>query len=277
MRYTTNADVRLDQGVTTEDYLFDTGSDLGGDHVRLLERLLDGHTKDWLDETGIGRGERCLEIGAGGGSIARWMADRVGPEGRVVTTDVETDRIPEHPGVEVHRGDITEGLPDAGPFDLIHARLVLVHLPQRDRVLAELARALAPGGRLVLGELVDRPLRVLTAPTPADRELFAWMQYLSIDVVSPAGGIAWEWGARVPEAMDAAGLVEIQAVEHTRTASGGGAGCRLHRNLNLQADAALRQAGATGAELARYRDLMLDPRFTAWFYPFTCVRGRRPA
>ena len=39
----------------------------------------------------------------------------------------------------------------------------------------------------------------------------------------------------------------------------------------------LREAGATTAQLTRYRELLLDPSFMAWFYEFVCVRGRRPA
>jgi len=261
---------------TEEDYLFDSGSDLGAEHVGHLESLLDDPTTRWLEGTGIGPGHHCLEIGAGSGSIARWLAERVVPGGRVVATDVATEQIARHPGVEIHRGDITEGVPPGGPFDLIHARLVLTHLPQRERVLTELVRALAPGGWLVLGELTPRPPRVLAAPRSSDRELFERMQHLSMDVVSPAGGISFQWGAEVPDRMAREGLEEVRATEWSRTNVGGDHGCLLHRNLNLQADAPLRAAGATEEELARYRELMLDPGFTAWFYQFVCTRGRRP-
>lgn len=260
-----------------EDYLFDTGSDLGAEHVAHLEMLLDEATTRWLEGTGVGRGQRCLEIGAGGGSIARWMADRVGPSGRVVATEIEPKRVQDLPGVELYRSDITEGLPVDGPFDLIHARLVLAHLPRREQILAELVRALAPGGWLVLTEFSDRPMHVIAAPDPSARELFERIQHLSTHVVSPAGGISWQWAAEVPERMMAAGLVDVQALEHAQTTSGGMDGCLLHRNLNVQAEAPLLQAGASPEELERYRALMLDPRFTAWFNQLICTRGRRPA
>lgn len=259
-----------------EDYLFDTGSDLGADHMTYLERMLDGPTTRWLEQTGLGPGSRCLEIGAGGGSIARWMAERVGPSGSVVATEVEPKRVQDIPGVELHRSDIADGLPVDGPFDLIHARLVLVHLPERERILAELVEALAPGGWLVLSEFSDRPMHVIAAPEPSDRALFERMQHLSIDVVSPAAGISWQWAAEVPERMIEVGLVDVMALEHAETTSGGTDGCLLHRNLNLQAEAPLRQVGASATELERYRELMLDPGFTAWANQLICTRGRKP-
>ena len=254
------------------DYLFDTASDLGRAHMTYLERLLDGPTVESLEATGVGPGHRCLDIGAGGGSITRWLAERTGS---VVAVDLDVDHLVAGDGVVVHRHDINDGLPDEGPFDLIHARLVLMHLPRRAEILTWLVDALAPGGWLVLGEVNDRPLRVLAAPSDSDRALWARMQHLSQAVVSQAAGISWTWAHEVDGRMAAAGLTGIEAIEYSRTTVGGDVGCLLHRNLNMQAEPALRQAGATDAELARYRELMVDPGFRAWFHQFVCTRGRK--
>lgn len=254
------------------DYLFDTGSDLGRAHMTYLEQLLDGPTVASLEATGVGPGHRCLDVGAGGGSITRWLAERTGS---VVAVDLDVDHLTAGDGVTVHRHDINEGLPDDGPFDLIHARLVLTHLPRREEVFGMLVDALAPGGWLVTGDISDRPLRVLAAPSDADRELWTRMLHLSHEVVSPARGISWTWAHEAEARMAAAGLTGIEAVEYSRTTVGGDAGCLLHRNLNAQAEPALRQAGATDAELVRYRELMVDPGFRAWFYQFVCTRGRK--
>jgi len=51
---------------------------------------------------------------------------------------------------EVLRHDVGIDEPPAGPFDLVHARLVLVHVPQRSTALAAMVAALRPGGWLVL-------------------------------------------------------------------------------------------------------------------------------
>ncbi|MGO1165166.1 MAG: class I SAM-dependent methyltransferase [Janibacter sp.] len=268
---------RTDGSGVEAAYIFGSDSDLGQQHVALLEHLFDPTTREALQEVGLRPGQRCLEVGAGGGSIARWMAEQVGPTGSVLAVDLETEHVVEQPGVEVRRHDIRDGAPDDGPFDLIHARLVLPHLPERERILRDLVAALAPGGWLVLGEMTDRHPEALAAPSSSDLALFSYMQHLSMDVVSPASGLSFEWGVEAPGQMVAAGLVEISGVEQSHTSAGGSAGSLLHRNLNIQAEPLLRQAGATTAQLERYRELMLDPAFVAWFYQFVCLRGRRPA
>jgi trans-aconitate methyltransferase len=61
---------------------------------------------------------------------------------------------------------VTDPLPEAS-FDLIHARLVLVHLPEREKVLARLMAALKPGGWLV-DEEFDSSMSPDPAVNPAE-------------------------------------------------------------------------------------------------------------
>src|SRR5690606_17972443 len=77
-------------------------------------------------------GTECLEIGAGAGTIALWMAHR---GGKVTATDLEPEHIPEHPGITPLRHDITTDPLDEGRWQLIHARLVLAHLPGRVQIV----------------------------------------------------------------------------------------------------------------------------------------------
>lgn len=258
------------------EYIFGSDADLGQQHLALLEALFDEPSLEVLQGADLRPGQRCLEVGAGGGSLARWMARQVGPTGIVVAVDLDTEYVVEQGGVEVRNHDIRQGPPAGGPFDLIHARLVLTHLPQREQVLRDLVGALAPGGWLVLGELTERPPRVLSAPSPSESGLFSYMQYLSMDVVSPASGLSWAWAREMSEQMVQAGLVDLHGVEHSHAARGGAPGSLLHRNLNMQAEPLLRKVGATTSELDRYRELMLDPAFVAWFYQFVCVAAQRP-
>ena len=57
---------------------------------------------------GVGPGWRCLEVGAGAGSIAGWLADRVGPSGQVIATDLDTRFLEQQarPNLEVRRHDV---------------------------------------------------------------------------------------------------------------------------------------------------------------------------
>lgn len=130
-----------------------------------LSALFDAATERHLIDRGVGAGWQCLEVGGGGGSIAAWLGRRVGPSGRVTVTDVETQFLEAVllRNVEVRRHDISrDSLPEQA-FDLIHTRMVLIHLPARDEVLSRLRLALKPGGWLVCEEFD----RVSAPPDPA--------------------------------------------------------------------------------------------------------------
>ena len=97
-------------------------------------------------------GWKCLEIGGGLGTITRWLSDRVGAHGYVLTTDIDTRFLATigRANVEVRRHDIlTDPLPDA-TFDLAYARLVLEHLSDPDLALDRMVMALKPGGWLMV-------------------------------------------------------------------------------------------------------------------------------
>ena len=61
------------------------------DRLRLMSDLLDPSSQFHLLRTGVATGWRCLEIGAGNGSLSRWLAKRVGPSGHVIASDIRTD------------------------------------------------------------------------------------------------------------------------------------------------------------------------------------------
>jgi len=132
-------------------YVFD--SDFASEEVRLGlgATLWDPGTFERLTRLGPLDGARCLEAGAGTGSVAAWLAERVGPAGEVVATDLRTDRLDwlRGGGVTVLRHDVATDALGEDAFDLVHARLVVQHLPQRHDVVGKLARALRPGGVLV--------------------------------------------------------------------------------------------------------------------------------
>jgi SAM-dependent methyltransferase len=119
-----------------------------------LSAIFDTRTTHHLLGRGLGLGWHCLEVGGGGGSIGRWLSERVGDAGRVLVTDIDPGFLDSLrlPRLEVVRHDITrDPLPERA-FDLVHTRMVLIHLPERDEVLRRLVRALKPGGWLVCEE-----------------------------------------------------------------------------------------------------------------------------
>lgn len=138
-------------------YLFEHTWEGEGDRLMALASAFDPITRRHLEALGVGDGWRCLEVGAGTGTIAAWLAEQVGPKGHVLATDISL-ALMEQRGVaagnlELRRHDIlNDPLPD-GEFDLIHSRLVLEHLPGRLGALARMSRALAPGGWIVIEEM----------------------------------------------------------------------------------------------------------------------------
>lgn len=135
-------------------YLFPHSWEGEGDRLAAITRAFDPVTRRQLLARGLTDGWRCLEIGAGTGSIARWLSETVGPKGRVLATDLSLSLMEaqglEAGNLELRRHDIlADAMPDE-EFDLVHTRLVLEHLPGRLDALSRMAGVLAPGGWLVV-------------------------------------------------------------------------------------------------------------------------------
>jgi 2-polyprenyl-3-methyl-5-hydroxy-6-metoxy-1,4-benzoquinol methylase len=258
-----------------ETYAFDQTGPHTSEQLATLERFLDPLTIGVLERVTLPPTARCLELGAGGGSVARWLCDRVQPPGHIVAVDLDTSHLTPTDTIEVRRHDLRDSLPDGGPFDLIHARLVLLHLPHRRRLLRQLVQRLAPGGWLVLGDFSNQPLSVLTAPHEADAVLFGTV-LAALTRVLTGHGADLEWARQIHPAMVEAGLVEVHTVEHAESWRGGGPGARLHHLNSLQAAEELRRHGVSDTDLEQFRALVDDPRFTARSWHFVCTRGQRP-
>lgn len=87
--------------------------------LQALEALLDEGTTRVLEHRGVSQGWRCLELGAGGGSIASWLCTRVAPGGSVVGTDLDTTSLEEleHPNLESRVHDVAKDELPEGDFD----------------------------------------------------------------------------------------------------------------------------------------------------------------
>jgi SAM-dependent methyltransferase len=263
-------------------YTFDNSTTDAIDQLDSLERCLDPVTITHLSGLGLEEGERCWEIGAGAGSVAGWLATRVGPAGQVVATDINIDRLAHLDllgNVAVVQHDATSlSLPgDHGPYDLIHARLVLLHLPARRHILEFLAAQLAPGGWLVLEEFdCTAPLGVLASRSDVDTDLFGRVTGAIIDILV-GNGADVAWAHQVYAAMRAAGLVDVHSVTHSESWTGGGIGAALHAANSRQLAAQLDAAGITPGELEGFRAIVADPGHAASSYPLVSTRGRRSA
>ncbi|NUU25460.1 MAG: ATP-binding cassette domain-containing protein [Streptomycetaceae bacterium] len=246
--------------------------------LSVLRDMLDPVTAARLADLGVPSGARCWEVGAGSGSVARRLAELAGPTGMVVATDLDTSNVDVPDGVKVLRHDVrTDPVPDGGGFDVIHARWVLLHLPERREVVARLADALAPGGLLLLEESVlDGPLQVLTSPSAEDTKLFRRFVGAVLGIMETAGADL-AWGLDAHGVLADAGLTDVRTVVHSESATGGGRGALLHAIHTRQLRGQLLAEGLTDEDLARIRELAADPAFSAFWYPCWSVSGRKPA
>lgn len=124
---------------------------LENERLSLLAEARDPRTRRLLEQVGIGEGWHCLELGAGAGTVSRWMSERIGETGRVMSTDIDLRFHAEATdNMIVRRHDITTDRLPAAHFDVVHARAVLQHIPERDAVLDTLTDALKPGGWIII-------------------------------------------------------------------------------------------------------------------------------
>jgi SAM-dependent methyltransferase len=119
----------------------------------LLEQLFDPDSRQRRDL--VRPGWRCLEVGAGRGSMAVWLAEKVGASGQVVATDVDTTYLERLnvPNLEVRRHNILDDSLESlgrGSFDLVSSRLMLFWLAGRqETAIRRMVECLRPGGWLV--------------------------------------------------------------------------------------------------------------------------------
>lgn len=92
---------------------------------------------------------RVLEVGGGPGELAERLSARPGCEVVMVDVSSRMVELARARGVNARVGDVQELPFESGAFDVALAAWMLFHVPDLDRGLAELARVLRPGGRLV--------------------------------------------------------------------------------------------------------------------------------
>jgi ubiquinone/menaquinone biosynthesis C-methylase UbiE len=208
-------------------YVFDQAWQKERDRLSALESLYDQTSRRILSDLGVGRGWRCLEVGCGAGSIALWLTAQVGETGRVLATDLDTRFLDGHgrANLDVRTHNIVTDPLDEAAFDLIHARAVLVHLPDREQVLKRLVAALRPGGWLVIedvdfGRATASVLGHYFTGSPSEQTAVERI-YRAFAAVFTANGADPVYGSRLTGALVEAGLTQVTAELHTPVVSGG--------------------------------------------------------
>jgi SAM-dependent methyltransferase len=189
------------------------------DRLRALEAASDPASQRCLLSTGLTQGWRCFEVGAGAGSLLSWMAAVVGPTGSITAIDLDTRFLRNPPsGTRVIKGDIRAEVLESDWFDLVHARYVLVHLPDYEVALGRMLEALRPGGWLVVEEPHSSAARAICG---LEGEMVSVERMnCAIRRIFTNAGKDYDLGIRLPSLFQAAKLQDIR-VEHDAPISHG--------------------------------------------------------
>ncbi|HEY6279957.1 MAG TPA: methyltransferase domain-containing protein [Streptosporangiaceae bacterium] len=262
------------------------GSDQG-ESARLQRQAeeLAAESSALLDRVGLRPGQRAIDLGCGPRGILDLLAQRVAPGGQVIGLDAN----PAHTamaaefaaqrglgGVRVATADARHtGLPSDSQ-DLVHARTLLVNVPEPAEVVAEMLRLAKPGGWVAVIE-PDTEYTISHPPDPAFTrisEIFT--------VAFRRNGADHTIGRRVPGLFRQAGLHEVAAEARVQMYPPGSTRRTLRIDLLRSMRAQVIEMGlATGAELdeldAAARAHVQDPSTIVIYGHLFLVWGRKPA
>ena len=198
------------------EYVWRHGLKGEADRLQLMSDLLDPSCEFRLLQTGLGMGWRCFEIGAGNGSLSQWLAQRVGPAGHVIASDIHTDLMEGIAGgnLEVRKFDVVHDEPPDAPYDLVVIRALLHHLPERRAIVSKVARWLKPGGQLFINEPDFYP--TWTVEPPSQKHF--WERFIQWAV---AHQIDYYVGRQIPLWLQAEGLLNITSEGQAIVYNGG--------------------------------------------------------
>lgn len=245
-----------------------------------LQQLRDASTIRHLERLGVGEGWRCAELGAGAGSIASWLADRVGPAGSVTAVDADVSLfqgLGDRAHVSVVQGDLVTMDLGTACFDLVHSRAVLMHLTDPDTVVERVAGALAPGGVAFFEEVDGAPAQRAARRgdlPPAFRAVLVPM------------AAQWTWARTLAARLASLGLTDVvddvledQLVGATPSAAFWAQTLETVRPIVTDAPR-MADAGRVVVDAGAYDEmiaLLADPTFSVPFTARHRVFARRPA
>lgn len=175
---------------------------------------LEGQARWLLDQLDIGPGSRAIDLGCGPrGGIVDLLSERVGPQGIVVGLERSEQFVASArkfvadrklANVEILQGDATAtGLPRAS-FDVVHSRLVLVNIPEPERVIDEMVALARPSG-VVASYEADYLTHLCDPPSRAWDRLFEILQ-----THAAANGIDLFVGRKTHRMLRNAGLADVR-------------------------------------------------------------------
>lgn len=260
-------------------YAFANARPVQPERLRLLEELLDEGTFALLAARGVGPGWRCLEVGAGGGSVAAWLCQRVAPGGSVLATDLDTTVLGrlEQRNLEVRVHDVTRDPLPEGEFDLVHARLLLAWLADPEDGVRRMAAAVRPGGCLMIEEMDFLPVAPDPRLDPPLHMLFSRVIEAHHAVLTGQHAFDPFHGRRVAGDLADAGLTDIGCQGRLGIWRGGNPGGTVWRLTFAQLRDQMAASGlVTEGEVDAVIELCGDPRLRFMSQATIAAWGYRP-
>lgn len=246
------------------------------ERLRSIEAIFDPETQHQLTRTGLGPGWRCLEIGAGAGSVARWMGESVGPSGRVVAIDTDT-RFLRHlraANLEILKADISAVELESSSFDLAHTRYLLIHLSNHQSVFEKILNSLKPG-RWIVVEEPDFSAARLIAGNEKNREAVGKVNR-AIEKMFIRRGMDHALGARLPALFRKFGLTSISVENDAPPVQGGSPLAAMMRRSAIHLREKYIATGeATAEDVERYCRFAEDRQSQAVYYATVRVRAQK--
>ena len=246
--------------------------------LRLLERIFDLTTTRHLERIGVAGGWKCLEVGAGAGSVAQWLSTRVGPTGKVVATDIDTRFLRQLsiPNLEIRQHDILKDDLEVGRYDLVHCRNLLRHLLEPEKGLKRMADAVRPSGWLMIEE--NDYGSVLSADVTNPSALIATTTLRTMaDFLRKRNITDMYFGRRVRGLIEQLGFIDVIQEGWTCMCRGGDPMARFDAATCQMAAKPMIAAGLlTQEQLDRVQRLFLDQTFNYPGLTMFSALGRKP-
>jgi SAM-dependent methyltransferase len=208
--------------VSKQAYVFDAAHETERRRLESMTAFFEPGTHRILTMLGVSEGWRILEVGGGTGNTTDWLCRQVGASGAVVATDLDTRFLEQlqHPNLRVSLHNIVSDVLEESSFDLVHSRLLLEWLPEREAALRRMVGAVKPGGWVVAE---DYDWITWGSYDPA-YELGSKVRTAVATLFTSVAGFDVECGLRLPGMLRAAGLVDVAAEGRCNHAHGGPGG-----------------------------------------------------
>jgi len=255
------------------DYMFPHSWPQERKRLAMMSAMLDPYTLFRMEQLGLTSGWRCLELGAGNGSMSQQLCRRVGPSGHVVAIDLDTAFLSEisEPNLEVRTQNVVEADFEQSAYDLIYTRALLHHLPQWQAVLEKMCAALKPGGVLLIQEPDIHPAEALEAGDWRD----FWIGFRNW---SATIGVDHQLGRKVAAHLKGLGLENVQSHAETINFEGGSGPAQFFALSMAQIKDELIASGHVNEDLfERLMKLLDDPGHWGMCISFVVTSARKLA